>query len=190
MSPLREALIDYLQIRRALGYKLERAEKLLAQYLDDLDQRGEVLITVDNALGWATLPASGSSHWWAFRLSCVRGFASYLHALDPAHQVPPADLLAPCTQGNAIPLFRRRGRRADRGDRLAALDAETGDLPDPDRAVVGHRDADRRGDPPGPRRRRSGARRRDGPPDEVRQDAGAAAASLDRQRAAQLPAVA
>jgi integrase len=120
MSPLREALIDYLQIRRALGYKLERAEKLLAQYLDNLDQRGEVLITVDNALGWATLPASESSHWWAFRLSCVRGFASYLHALDPAHQVPPADLLA------------HRARRATpylySDAEVAALIAATGSL--------------------------------------------------------------
>ena len=32
MSPLRQALIDYLAVRRALGYKLERAEKLLGQF--------------------------------------------------------------------------------------------------------------------------------------------------------------
>lgn len=35
----------------------------------------------------------GESNWWAYRLSAVRGFATYLHALDPAHQVPAADLL-------------------------------------------------------------------------------------------------
>jgi len=92
MSPLRQALIDYLKIRRALGYKLERAGKLLPQYLDYLDQRGEELVTVENALAWATVPA-GDVNWWAFRISVVRGFASYLHALDPAHQVPPSDLL-------------------------------------------------------------------------------------------------
>ena len=34
MSPLHDSLADYLRIRRALGYKLERAEKLLAQYLE------------------------------------------------------------------------------------------------------------------------------------------------------------
>ena len=28
------------------------------------------------------------------RLSVVRCFASYLHALDPAHEIPPADVLA------------------------------------------------------------------------------------------------
>jgi integrase/recombinase XerD len=94
MSPLEAQLADYLRIRRALGYKLERAEKLLAQYLEHLDRRGEEHVTVDNALGWARMPAAGSGSWWAFRLSVVRGFAAYLHALDPTHEVPPADVLA------------------------------------------------------------------------------------------------
>ena len=33
MMPLRHALADYLALRRALGYRLARAEKLLAQLL-------------------------------------------------------------------------------------------------------------------------------------------------------------
>jgi hypothetical protein len=33
MSTLRQALADYLAVRRVLGYKLVRAEKLLAQFL-------------------------------------------------------------------------------------------------------------------------------------------------------------
>ena len=92
MSPLHNSLTDYLRMRRALGYKLERAEKLLRQYLDHLDRLGEQRVTIENAVGWATLPAAASGHWWAFRMSVVRGFASYLHALDPAHEVPPDDL--------------------------------------------------------------------------------------------------
>jgi integrase len=64
------------------------------KYLEHLDRRGEERVTVDNALGWATTPAAGSGSWWAFRLSVVRGFASYLHALDPSHEVPLADALA------------------------------------------------------------------------------------------------
>jgi integrase len=94
MSSLEAQLADHLRIRRALGFKLERAEKLLAQYLEHLDRRGEQHVTVENALGWATMPAAGSGSWWAFRLSVVRGFATYLHALDAAHEVPPADVLA------------------------------------------------------------------------------------------------
>ena len=94
MSPLHDQLADYLRIRRALGYKLERAEKLLEQYLEYLDALGAEQITIENAVAWATLPAVGTDgHWWAFRLSVLRGFAKYLHALDDAHQVPPADVL-------------------------------------------------------------------------------------------------
>ncbi|MGH2780801.1 MAG: tyrosine-type recombinase/integrase [Thermoleophilaceae bacterium] len=101
MSPLRDALVDYLTVRRALGHKLERAEKLLAQFLDYLDERGLERVTVERALDWARLPA-GDVRWWAQRLSVVRGFACYLHNLDPAHQVPPADLL-PCRSRRATP---------------------------------------------------------------------------------------
>jgi integrase/recombinase XerD len=91
MSPLHDQLTDYLRIRRALGYKLARAEKLLPQFIDHLEARGERLITIENTLAWVLLPG-GSASWRAFRLSSVRGFAGYLHALDPAHQIPPADL--------------------------------------------------------------------------------------------------
>jgi integrase len=105
MSPLCQALADYLQIRRALGYKLERAEKLLLQYLEYLDARGAERVTIENALGWATLPAAGTNgHWWASRLSAVRGFARYLHALDERHEVPPADLL-PNRAQRAVPFL-------------------------------------------------------------------------------------
>lgn len=94
MTALEQSLVDYLRIRRALGFKLERAEKLLTQYLSHLDATGEDRVTVQNALGWARLPAAGSGSWWAFRLSAVRGFATYMHALDPVHEVPPPDVLA------------------------------------------------------------------------------------------------
>ncbi|MGH2903497.1 MAG: tyrosine-type recombinase/integrase [Solirubrobacteraceae bacterium] len=93
MKTLHESMEDYLRIRRHMGYKLDRAEHLLSDYLRYLDARDERLITIENAVAWATLPADCEIAWWAFRLSQVRCFARYLHALDPAHQVPPADLL-------------------------------------------------------------------------------------------------
>lgn len=94
MTTLEQQAADYLRIRRALGFKLERAEKLLAQYLAYLDTTGHDHMTVENALAWATLPAAGGGNWWAQRLSVVRCFGGYLHALDPAHEIPPADVLA------------------------------------------------------------------------------------------------
>ena len=87
-------LEDYLAIRRSLGYKLERDGKLLAQFLAYLHERGADTITVEPALAWASLPGGGRG-WLAYRLSVVRGFAAYLHALDPAVPVPPADLFPP-----------------------------------------------------------------------------------------------
>ena len=92
-EPLRQELADYLALRRALGYRLARPEKLLGQFLDHLDQTGQVRITVAVALDWARLPVGSESNWWAYRLSVVRGFATYLHTLDPAHEVPAPDLL-------------------------------------------------------------------------------------------------
>ena len=90
---LREGLADYLALRRALGYRLARPQKLLGQFLDHLERAGESRITVAVALDWARLPAGGGSNWWAYRLSVVRGFATYLHAIDPVHEVPAAGLL-------------------------------------------------------------------------------------------------
>jgi len=93
MNPLRQALADYLSLRRSLGYALQRTEKLLNQFLDYLEERGASVITADLALAWARLPQDGSPLWWAHRLSVVRGFAGYLHVLDEAHEVPSTDVL-------------------------------------------------------------------------------------------------
>lgn len=92
-GPLQATVADYLVVRRALGYRLERPEKLLNQYLDYLDQIGQSRITVATAVDWARLPAGGDPNWWASRLSVVRGFAIWAHTQDPGHEVPAADLL-------------------------------------------------------------------------------------------------
>lgn len=92
-GPLRDALADYLALRRALGYRLDRPEKLLNQFLTHLEAASQDVVTVAVALEWAQLPSNGASNWWGYRLSVVRGFATYLHALDPAHEVPAAELL-------------------------------------------------------------------------------------------------
>jgi integrase len=90
---LREELADYLTFRRALGYRLARPEKLLSQFLDHLEHTRADRVTTEAALDWSRLPENAESNWHAYRLSVIRGFATYLHALDPAHQVPPADIL-------------------------------------------------------------------------------------------------
>jgi integrase len=93
MNPLRHALVDYLSLRRSLGYKLRRPEKLLDQFISYLEAAGSKTLTSKHALAWACHPKNGAANWWAHRLSVVRGFANYLHATDDATEVPPRDLL-------------------------------------------------------------------------------------------------
>jgi integrase len=102
MSKLRHALNDYLALRRSLGYKLERAGRLLADFVGHLEAAGADTITIDAALSWATRPSDADPSWWAHRMSAVRVFARHLHAIDPVHQVPPAGLL-PAGNARATP---------------------------------------------------------------------------------------
>lgn len=123
MSAPRESLGGYLAMRRALGFRLARPEKLLEQFLDHLDSAGTTAMTTRAALEWACQPAAGSPSWWAYRLSVVRGFATYLHTLDPATEVPPTDLL-PWRPQRAIPYLYSE---AD----IAALTAAAANLVNP-----------------------------------------------------------
>jgi integrase/recombinase XerD len=93
VSPLRTCLADYLRVRRAMGFKLDRAEKLIGQFLDYLEDHHAVTVTTEHALTWATAPRNVDPWWWALRLSAIRPFATYLHTLDPDTEVPPAGLI-------------------------------------------------------------------------------------------------
>jgi integrase/recombinase XerD len=93
MTPLRQALRDYLRIRRQLGYRLAEDGRLLETFVDFLEQSGSATITTELALAWATLPAGARAHRWRQRLGIVRRFARYLATIDPDAEVPPKDLL-------------------------------------------------------------------------------------------------
>ncbi len=93
MSALAAALGDYLALRRSLGYKLERAGVVLADFVAHLDQAGAQHVSVELAIDWAMRTSNPDSCWRAQRLGMVRGFARYLHALNPVHQIPPTGLL-------------------------------------------------------------------------------------------------
>jgi integrase/recombinase XerD len=76
--------------------------RLLPQFVAFLEPRDATVITTELALEWATLPVDGSAVWWHQRLAIVAGFARYLHASDPRHEIPPIDLL-PAKFRRAIP---------------------------------------------------------------------------------------
>jgi integrase len=111
MNDLREALADYLTLRRALGYHLIRSEKLLNQFLDYLEHENAATITVAQALSWARLPSDATVNWWAQRLSVIRGFATYLYALDPRTEIPSPGLL-PSRPSRANPYLYSEGEIA------------------------------------------------------------------------------
>jgi integrase/recombinase XerD len=95
---LRAALEDYLSLRRALGFKLHNAGRLLHQFVEHIEAHGAETFSTEDALAWASAPEGASSHWRRIRLGAVRGFAVYLNGIDASVEVPPVGLLrsGPC----------------------------------------------------------------------------------------------
>jgi len=93
MTTLREALADYLQIRRRLGFEMPQDGRLLEGFVEFLEQAGAQRITTELALAWARLPVDAHPHRWRQRLGVARGFARHLATIDPASEVPSKDLL-------------------------------------------------------------------------------------------------
>jgi integrase len=120
-SVLAGHLSDYLAMRRALGFKLERPGTLLAQFVRYLDSIGATTITTDAAVAWATHPEGASRYWWSKRLDAVRLFARHMVNLDPATEVPSTDLL-PSSRLRATPFIYSRD---DVAALMAAAQAST-----------------------------------------------------------------
>jgi integrase len=93
MNTLREALQDYLVVRRDLGFKLREAGKGLLGFVSFMEQQCATYITNALALDWAQQGCAGPPQAGARRLSFVRGFAHYRSATDPRTQIPPTGLL-------------------------------------------------------------------------------------------------
>lgn len=128
MSGLREAAARYLEVRRALGFKMEGEGRLLEQFTAFAETAGADTVTTQLALQWATLPAPASAAWHARRLTVVRGFASWLSAASPHAQVPPAGLL-PGQARRAVPYLYS-------GADITALTTAAGRLNPPWKAVT------------------------------------------------------
>ena len=93
MNTLRQAVHDYLSMRRSLGFKLREAGRALLDFATFMEQHHATYITQALALAWAKQPENAQAAHWAKRLSFVRGFAQYRSSSDPRTQVPPPGLL-------------------------------------------------------------------------------------------------
>ncbi|MGA7816240.1 tyrosine-type recombinase/integrase [Caballeronia sp.] len=93
MNTLRQAVHEYLSLRRALGFKLIEADRRLHDFVTFMERRHALYITQSLALEWAQQHSNLQPASWAQRLSFVRGFARYRSATDPRTEVPAEGLL-------------------------------------------------------------------------------------------------
>ncbi len=93
MTPLRQAVHEYLRMRRHLGFTLHEAGKGLPDFVRFMEQHRASVITQALALAWAQQPSHVQPAHWARRLSFVRAFAQYRSATDPRTQIPAPGLL-------------------------------------------------------------------------------------------------
>jgi integrase len=94
MTGLRGQVRDYLALRRAMGFKMEKHGLLLDSLARHLEAAGLATVTVQAAAEWAMLPQDAHPNRWKQRLDAARGFARYLAASDPAAEIPPMGMLA------------------------------------------------------------------------------------------------
>ncbi len=93
-----EDVDDYIRLRRQLGARLHWPKHLLHQFATHLTNASITAITITDAIAWSSVlpagvtipPATRASN----RMTAVRGFADYMHALDPIHQVPPRGIFS------------------------------------------------------------------------------------------------
>lgn len=89
MTSWRNAVENYVDLRRSLGFKLVGANVGLNQFASFLEQRGAVRITIPLAMEWAQQDKTARPAEWARRLTFVRGFARHWSAHDSETEVPP-----------------------------------------------------------------------------------------------------
>ena len=89
MRDLRTDLREYIELRRALGYKLRKHEARLREFIAFLETKRIDYITTKLAIGWAMESSKGHRYSGFERLSFIRSFATHLSAMDPRTEIPP-----------------------------------------------------------------------------------------------------
>lgn len=118
------SLDRYLEIRRALGFKLDCAEYYLRRFVRLADERGDTHVISQTAMDWAAQAATPRQ-----RNSCmtmVIGLARFLHAEDSRHEIPMRDNNYPIPPRPAPYIFssqeiQRLGEAAQRIGRPGSL---------------------------------------------------------------------
>ena len=93
MTPLRDAVDEYIALRRSLGFTLRDMAPDLRDFAAFLAQHRAPFITSALAVAWAMQPVDHRPSDWAQRLGFVRVFARHWRATDPRTEIPAAGLL-------------------------------------------------------------------------------------------------
>lgn len=93
MNTLRDAVEEYVAVRRALGAQIHRAAADLRRFVDYLEGEGAEFVSTQLALRWARGSAGAQPATSAARLGVVRRFALWRSVTDARTQVPPPGLL-------------------------------------------------------------------------------------------------
>jgi hypothetical protein len=123
MTPLRDAVDEYIALRRGLGFKLRDMATGLPEFAAFLEQHAASSITTALAVAWAMQPVDHQPSDWAKRLGFVRVFARHWSATDPRTEIPTAGLLpfrAKRRQRCQLHHLAGRGRAGSRPDRFVA----------------------------------------------------------------------
>ena len=97
MNTLREALQEYIDLRRGLGYKMHCEGLLLPRFVSFMEEHHTEHISARLALEWAQ-GASVQPAEWARRLCFVRGFARNRSAIDRTDPLAPSHTCTPRTR--------------------------------------------------------------------------------------------
>ncbi len=98
---LSQFLADHAALQRALGFKFRTPGILLCNFVTFAEHRGERVVTTATVREWALQAPSPEQR--RNRLMTVRRFAIALHAEDPRHEVPPADLFGRASHRRRTP---------------------------------------------------------------------------------------
>ncbi|EYR84392.1 MULTISPECIES: tyrosine-type recombinase/integrase [Rhizobiaceae] len=93
MTDLKDALDQYLTLRRSLGYKLQNQERRLRNFVEYARSRGERYITSKLAVEWAGHQCGAPT--WSSRLSTLRSFARHVAVVEPRTEIPPSGIFPP-----------------------------------------------------------------------------------------------
>lgn len=124
MKHPRTILMDYLSMRRGLGFKMRKEEEMLRGFISFFIAQKASYLTTKLALQWARKPQNTDPAWWTDRLTMVRGLARYWKTIDSRTEVPPVRLL--------VPYYKRPSPHIYSGREIAAILAAARGLPTKD----------------------------------------------------------